>query len=388
MDVMAWMLRAILVLVIATPSFAASSRDKAKLIHERIAGVPPSAAVLSQMQALIEQGKSVDAAKVAINQASFYNLTLKNWAMPFANVARSLDLPLNDYVATIIGMVRDNIPFDQVLYGDHLYIGAPALVSAGTIAAYAQDSNNHYNDLETRRIDLSNPANLVRVSQSTQNGIVDSAGVITTRASAQAYFSAGTNRRMFRFLAVNYLCRDLEALHDTSLPDTRVRRDVDRSPGGDSRTFKNKCVGCHALQDAMGGAFAHFNFNGNQITYDSSRVQNKYNQNGNVFPDGFQTTNDSWINLMVSGRNASLGWRKPAASDYTQGRGARQLGAAIAATQAFSSCMVERVFTKVCLRSPTVSEQEALKATVQRFESSNYDIKTVFAEVPRYCLGN
>ncbi|MBL7716374.1 MAG: hypothetical protein JNL01_12985 [Bdellovibrionales bacterium] len=385
---MSRMLAPLLVLLFSCSAWAASARDKAKLIHERIAGVPPSGSVLTQMENLVSQGKSVDAAKVAINQASFYNLTLKNWAMPFTNVARSIDLVLNDYVATIIGMVRDNIPFDQVLYGDHLYVASPALVSAGTIPAFSRENNDHYRDLEVRRIDLSNASNLVRVNQSTQTGIVDTAGVITTRAAGSAFFSAGTNRRMFRFLAVNYLCKDLEALQDTSLPDTRVRRDVDRSPGGDSRTFKNKCVGCHALQDGVGGAFAYFNFNDNQTTYDSSRVQNKYNQNSNVFPDGYRTTDDSWVNFMVSGRNASLGWRKPSSGgEYTQGRGARQLGAALAATQAFSSCMVERVFTKVCLRPPTVSEREALESTVRLFETSNYNIKEVFADVPRFCLG-
>ena len=39
---------------------------------------------------------------------------------------------------------------------------------------------------------------------------------------------------MWRFTAMNYLCRDMEALKDTSRPTDRIRQDVNRSPGGDS----------------------------------------------------------------------------------------------------------------------------------------------------------
>ena len=41
---------------------------------------------------------------------------------------------------------------------------------------------------------------------------------MTTRTAASAFFIAGTNRAMFRFTMINFMCRDLEQLQDSSLP--------------------------------------------------------------------------------------------------------------------------------------------------------------------------
>src|SRR6185503_5056624 len=52
---------------------SANDRDKAKRIHDRIAGVPPTEATLDQMQALVQGGDLMGAATIATNNASFYN---------------------------------------------------------------------------------------------------------------------------------------------------------------------------------------------------------------------------------------------------------------------------------------------------------------------------
>ncbi len=110
------------------------------------------------------------------------------------------------------------------------------------------------------RVDLGDPAMLVPMAQSalpdSQLMSADTAGVLTTRASGEGFLSGGTNRRMMRFTAMNYLCRDLEALNDTTRPADRIRQDVTRSPGGDSRIFHNTCVGCHSGMDPMISSFA------------------------------------------------------------------------------------------------------------------------------------
>jgi hypothetical protein len=62
-------------LVFAT-SAQAGPRDQAFRMHSRLAGIPPSAAVLDQMEALIKDGKTEDAAKLAMQNPYFYNLTL------------------------------------------------------------------------------------------------------------------------------------------------------------------------------------------------------------------------------------------------------------------------------------------------------------------------
>jgi hypothetical protein len=175
---------------------------------------------------------------LSMDEPSFYNITLKNWVKPWTNTDRTNRTALNDYVATVLGIVRDNIPFDQTLYGDHLYIAAPS--TPGTIPAYNKKNNDHYVKLETTGANLKDY--LIRVSQSATTGIKDSAGVLTTRAAGNAFYSAGTNRRATRYTFINFMCRDFEALHDINISDYHVRRDVDRKPGLDSRTYKNKCA--------------------------------------------------------------------------------------------------------------------------------------------------
>ena len=61
------------------------------------------------------------------------------------------------------------------------------------------------------------------------------AGAITTRAAAQAFFIAGTNRAMFRFTLINHLCMDMEQVHDTSVdsgshPSGRLAQPGRRQP--------------------------------------------------------------------------------------------------------------------------------------------------------------
>ena len=58
-------------LALAQPAWADSfTRAQAKRIHDRVAGVPPSAAVLDQMEALIDAGNGVQAAYVAMENAA------------------------------------------------------------------------------------------------------------------------------------------------------------------------------------------------------------------------------------------------------------------------------------------------------------------------------
>src|SRR3954471_7000257 len=74
---------------------SANDRDKAKRIHDRIAGVPPSEATLSQMESLVAGGNALAAADIATEQPSFYNVTLKNLAVPWTNRDQTVFAPLN-----------------------------------------------------------------------------------------------------------------------------------------------------------------------------------------------------------------------------------------------------------------------------------------------------
>ena len=118
----------------------AATREHAKRIYDRIAGVPPSKTILDTMV-----GESdMDAAFRAMDNKNFYEVTLKNMVAPWTNEAQTAFVPLNDYTATVIGMVRDDVDIRQMLYGDILYVGRASL----DLPPYSMTNNNHYEALE------------------------------------------------------------------------------------------------------------------------------------------------------------------------------------------------------------------------------------------------
>ena len=363
--------------IVATTALG-TPRDQAYRMHSRLAGIPPTPAVLDQMETLIVAGKTEDAAKVAMNNPSFYNLTLKNWVAPWTNKDQSVRAALNDYSATIIGMVRDDVPFTDVLSGDFVYVGKAGLAG---VPAYSLANNDHYVALETQAIDLM--ANLEKQTQSTLTKLGETAGVMSTRGFGSSYFFDGTNRAAVRFTLVTYLCNDLEQLADTTLPDARIRRDVDRQPGGDANVFRNKCAGCHNVQDPLGGAFAHFDFVGGAVVYDKAKVMEKMNKNATTFPDGFVVSDDGWINMSTTGQNAHIGWNGDQA-----GNGATSYGKMITATDEFPVCMAKRVKNAVCLTPVKEINNEDVSALADQFKADKFNMKNLFARTAAACMGD
>lgn len=380
-------------LAAASGSAAADARDQAKRLHERIAGVPPSADVLDTMAADITAGKPLDAASIAMDNSAFYSVTLKNFAAPWTNRDQSVFVPLNDYIATVIGMVRDDVPFNTVLSADTVYVGRSGL----SLPAYSASNNDHYAAMEDRELDLKDA--LTPATQSSLSGLPPdaTAGVLTTRGAASAFFVAGTNRAMLRFTLINHLCTDLEQIKDNTRPPDRIRQDVSRSPGGDSRLFLNSCMGCHAGMDPLAQAFAYYNYDANlgRIVYNGagatdpstgSRVQAKYHINADNFRYGYITQDDTWDNYWRSGPNAALGW-SPGLPGH--GNGAKSLGMELAASDAFATCQAKKVFKTVCLRPPVDAADRAEVSTMAAsFKSGNYKMKNLFAQAGVYCMGD
>ena len=396
-----WRLACLALLLCVTQTALADARDQAKRIHDRIAGVPPTDSVLQLMQADIEGGDPQAAAYRAMNNPNFYNVTLKNLVTPWTNEEQNAFAPLNDYTATVIGMVRDGVGFDNLLSANILYhangtnIANPIPGDPATAPNYSRFNNDHYVWLENNGVDLA--ANLVRDSQSNWNGLPGNAtaGIMTTRAAAEAFFIAGTNRAMFRFTLLNHMCVDLEQVKDTTRSPDRIRQDVSRSPGGDSRIFLNNCVGCHAGMDPLAQAFAYYEFNETTgaMEYSRNQVQGKYFINGETFAPGYVTPDDSWENFWREGQNALLGWD----SGSGKGKGAKSMGRELAGTQAFAACQVKKVFKAVCLRDPVDSDDRGYIDTwTSQFrgpfsgptEMGGYQLKPVFAEAAAYCRGS
>lgn len=369
----------------------AGFREQAQRMHERLAGVPPSATVLQQMEDAINPGlpgNANDAAVIAMNNANFYNVTLKNFAAPWTNRDQSVFVPLNDYIATVIGMIRDDVAFNTLLSADLTYIGSPGVVSSAPSAS----NNDHYAELEADNINLRD--NLEPRPQSSIQGIPASAtaGVMTSRAASEAFFVAGTNRAMFRFTLLNHMCNDMEQMHDTKLPPDWIRQDVSRSPGGDSRLFLNNCIGCHSGMDPLAGAFAYYNYDeaAGRLEYTASgpgaggAVQPKYFNNDLNFPQGFRTTDDSWENRWREGQNAYLGF----AAGGGSGNGAKSLGIELANSEAFASCQVKKVFRAVCLRDPEdQADRDKAAQITNTFRTTGYSMKQVFADTAVHCMG-
>jgi hypothetical protein len=382
-----WRIFVALALILSGVSVAlAGPREQAARIHDRLAGVPADDATLTLMANELP-GDPTAAADIAMNNPNFYAVTLKNFAAPWTNRDQSVFVPLNDYVTLVMGMVRDEVPFNQILSANMLYT-APA--SPGVTALPSATSNAHFVELEERMRDPGfNQSELAPTTQTAIYGTLDgaTAGAMTTRAAAEAFFIAGTNRAMFRFTLMNHMCMDMEQVLDTSIAPDRIRQDVSRSPGGDSRVFMNNCVGCHAGMDPLAQAFAYYTFDetAQRLVYTQGTVHSKYFNNDTTFPDGFVTPDDSWHNHWRQGQNALLGWNQAATG---QGNGAKSLGEELAGTQAFAQCQVQKVFKAVCLRDAVdQTDRTQVAAMTNTFRNNNFNLKQVFAESAGYCMG-
>lgn len=382
---------------LATTS-TAGPEDEAQRMHNRLTGTPAGDEMLNTMASLIAGSNPQQAARLATEEDGFYNVVLKNFATPWTNRDQDVFAPLNDYTATVIGLVRDNEDFRQLLYADVIYTGDPSQLSGLGIPPVSADNNNHYEALEDAHVSLQDV--LVENNQSSLYGLPAdaTAGVMTSRASANAFFYAGTNRAMLRFTLMNHLCHDLEQLKDPTRPADRIRQDISRSPGGDSRIFTNNCVACHAGMDPLAQAFAYHDWNGaenaptGQMTWNGpgninpqtgSRVTPKHRINENNFIHGFITPDDRWDNYWRDGANAVLGWDSSLPGG---GHGARSLGMELAHSEAFAQCQAQKVFRKVCLRDPASgADVSQVQSMTTAFRANGYNLRELFVDSAVYC---
>lgn len=401
---------AMLAMSLCQSAFAGDlERRQAKRIHDRLTGVPATNTVIDSMEtALLSDPTGKTAAQIAIQTPdptnptpgarAFYNVTLKNFVAPWTNEEQSAFTPLNDYTATAIGMIRDGVDFRQILSADMIYVG-------NNTTGYSNSSNAHYEELEALGPvagNLGDPNILQQQFQSIVTGITSSAtaGIMTTRGAAKSFFSDGTNRAMFRFTMMNHLCTDLEPLKDISRTPDRVRQDVSRSPGGDSRIFLNSCVGCHAGMDGMAGAFANYQYDyttdkeTGRLIYTSGTVQPKHLINSTNFKSGHITIDDSWINYWRNGQNWRLGWGHPGETLDTKGNaignGAKALGIELANSQAFAQCQIDKTFQSLCFRDPNdyAIDRTERDSILSDFKAGGYNMKQVFGDVAAWCKGS
>jgi hypothetical protein len=426
-------------ILVSSSSFApalsyAGSKEIAQRLFDRLTGHPIAVTnpLLAQMTAKIDAGDYLGAAELATTDDGFYNVTVKKWGATMSNrseVALFQDPDrsrppyfgsLNDFNATIIGVVRDNLDAKLLLTGDFIYKadtsidkpGAkqpPFITSADARTSIQSDhtlnwTNDHYTFIEQQNVNLRQ--HLVQTKQLVTTSMYwgydtntppplvpnpDPAGLLSTRAFTYAHMLNGTNRRWVEFAFREFTCRPITQWADAHVLDTYVRRDVERAPAGDVMLFKNRCIACHGALDGMAGATAHYTWyspvsgtwvqggflvraNGPLIyEADSNGVFNKHNKNAQNYPSGHVVMDDSWINQATQNQNVSFGWK-----GAVSGNGMNSFGQMIANSDAFPQCMAKRVFTEMCRRAPTESEAAIVKSLGDQFVSDKYNLRILF----------
>ena len=124
-------------------------------MYDRLTGTPPSPALLDELEARVAaNGASIrrdvhPRPAPARTRSDFYSVTLKNFATPWTNRDQTVFAPLNDYTATVIGMVRDDADFRGAAFRRHRLYRQRHL--AGLLE---RPSNAHYEALESNNADL------------------------------------------------------------------------------------------------------------------------------------------------------------------------------------------------------------------------------------------
>ncbi len=403
------MTKGFFVLGLATVSTSALSneRDQAKTLYSSLTGGTANKDTADKYEGYMRDKKYREAAKEIIEaNEGFYNVTLKNFFTPMTNEDGTQFAPLNDMTALLIGATRDDIDFFRVFWDNIMYQFDGTLTGANrdkyyledldvTVPKYNRTKNEMYEAAENGLVPLGNKKYFKQTQQNTYTTLDPAAiaGMFSTRGFAAAYYPDGTNRAAFAYFAQNFLCKDMAELSDTSIPDFRVRRDVDRSPGGSSDTYKTYCVGCHAGQDALGGAFAYYDYVDGRMVYGAhdvvidgraevvGPVAPKINAN-NMFPDGKITTSDSWINLWTTGQNEYIGW-----GSQQNGNGAKELGKMLAETKQVRTCLSQKVFETVCHRSPTSDMDKSIIQSMAKQFDKDRNMKNVFINAAVACMG-
>jgi hypothetical protein len=337
--------------------------------HLAGAPVPMTDPRFRRVVGLIGKGNFMEAAKVVMNEQNFLKVRIRNFSLPFINKDKRPKDTLTDLQALIIGVTRDELDARTILTGDIAYVGYPNL----GLPASSRKDNDHYMEFENRDLDFEK--DLVRVDKQWPD-LKERSGAFTTRAWAAAYYDAGTNRLAMKYAIDAFMCQEQHSYKIRGLPDYHVRRDVDRAQGGDPWQYHNDCRGCHAAMDGLDGAFAHLDFLNGELTFKTDGVVDKVNKNSYYYPEGYITTDDSWVNLLENHPTVDFGWRGP-----KTGMGVGAFAKLIADSKGFSRCMVQKTFLEVCGRTIQEGAPQALDAIAMDFEQNGYVLKDLFSKI-------
>lgn len=318
---------------------------------------------------LLKRNDYMGAARVMTDAPNFLNVRVRNFSIPFIDKTKRPNDGLNDLQALIVGVVKDELDARLILTGDFRYSGYDR-----GLPKVSRENNDHFAAFEAQAMDFNRDLEKVDKQWEDMDYV---AGAFTTRAWANAYYNGGTNRLAVKYGIENFLCIPIDEWKLRGLPDYFVRRDVDRADVDKPQEFQNTCRSCHNAMDAIGGAFAKLDFVDSQLTFVANGVAAKMNNNSHFYPAGFVTTDDSWINLLENHPTVKFGWRGPT----SEGMGIASFAKVLANSEAFSGCMVKKVFAEVCGKNISQVAPDLWKPLTTDFESNSYNMKYLFGRV-------
>lgn len=391
------------------------NRKKAQLIYSRITGESAHIddQILIDMELKLDQNDDLGAAALATAQPEFYNNTLRFFGQSMTTKAPSYKAPFTDFVATILGVTKDNIDARELLTADYLYrfnSGTVPLAANQLSTAAIYQSNTHYAAIQAaieRNSHIDIRPQMVQVRQqvlNNANALVnhpEPAGVMTSRAFMELCASGGTNRRCYEETMKKFMCTPIEQIADTSVPDDMVGKDVSRVPGGDPAVFQKACRGCHGNMDSQRAAFAFLEFDNNQIKHGKSfangplfdnqtRVALKMNRQApnDGFTNAYVVADNAFVNYMpMSGAGQYFEWRDANGGRLTssiQGAGVTNYGRMVANSAGFSNCLVRKAFATVCRREVSQTEATVVRSIASEFENAgkgDHKLKWLFERV-------
>ena len=280
-------------------------------MYDRLTGTPPSPALLDDLEARVATDKVARRAVHAWTRrrrtrARSTASTLKNFATPWTNRDQTVFAPLNDYTATVIGMVRDDVDFRGILSDDIVYVGQ------GIIAGVLDDQQRA----------------LRGAGEQQRRPARRAAGDHAVLAERPA---AGGDRRHHHFarrlrsvLHRRHEPRDVP-LHAAQPPVPRhgagarhVASAGSHPPGRDAQPGRRQHACSSTTASAATAAWTRWRRRSRTTTstrrrcrlvYTQGQVQPKYLINSDNFKPGYVTPDDHWENRWrLPGKNTLLGW--------------------------------------------------------------------------------
>src|SRR5205807_2101737 len=103
-------------------------------------------------------------------------------------------------------------------------------------------------------------------------------------------------------------------------------------------------------------SFASFGGGNPDFLINTFSVFDKINQHPEVYPQGYVTSDNSWVARFTTAQQQDLINKPDGSANISSGKGIQSLGMMLANSKGFPKCMAKRVFENICVRSATIGD--------------------------------